>query len=223
MLQGRGTFRDDLRLLGRLGALAKEAHPDLLSACRRITPGDEFALSKVELEPLRRSHVSVRRASGAARLVAKQLLQALGGTPHIDLPRSTSGAPRWPRGFVGSLAHDEEFAVAVVASSHVLRGAGVDVEPRAPLPAHLLTIVATDSERRQLEGDLIAARQLFCMKEAVYKATNPLDGVFLEYHDIEVCMKSGIARTSSGHTLRIHTADSPRLLAVTIMSETGVV
>jgi 4'-phosphopantetheinyl transferase EntD len=99
----------------------------------------------------------------------------------------------------------------------------VDVEPCAPLPAHLLTEVATNSERRQLNGDLIAARQLFCMKEAVYKATNPLDGGFLDHHDIEVCMKSGIATTSSGHTLRIHTADSPRLLAVTVMSETCVV
>ena len=99
-------------------------------------------------------------------------------------------APRWPPGFVGSLAHDREFAVATVAPAASILGVGIDVEPRLPLPEELLNIIATPGERAQLKGDLVFARLLFCMKEAVYKATNPIDGVFLEHHDVEVCFGS---------------------------------
>jgi 4'-phosphopantetheinyl transferase EntD len=195
--------------------LAQQAHPELLAECRSIAAGDEFALTDAEITSIGNAVVSVRRASGAARLVAKELLSKLGSPPNLDLSKSASGAPRWPQGFVGSLAHDREVAVALVAPSRLLRSVGVDVEPTLPLPEHLLDLVATRSEQRQLAGSLVSARLLFCMKEAVYKATHPLDGVLLEHLDVEICLSSSTARTSSGHTLRIYTAEWPRLLALT--------
>lgn len=161
--------------------------------------------------PIRNAIAPVRRASGAARIVAKELPSKLGAPPNLDLSKSNSGAPLWPQSFVGSLAHDHEVAVALVAPSRSLRSVGVDVEPILPLPGHLLDLVATPSERRQLGGDLVFTRLLFCMKEAVYKATHPLDDVFLEHHDVEICLSSS-ARTSSGHTLSIYIAGWPRLL-----------
>ena len=77
---------------------------------------------------------------------------------------------------LGSLAHDDEFAVAAVTRAPSIRGVGIDVEPPLPLPGELLDVIATANEREQLKGDLISARLLFCMKEAVYKATYPIDG-----------------------------------------------
>jgi 4'-phosphopantetheinyl transferase EntD len=205
-----------------LAGLAAAAHPALRSGCRPITFGDEGALTVAELAPLRKAVISVRRASGAARVLARALLAEAGGPCAAQLPRARSGAPQWPQGFVGSLAHDAEFAVAVVAPSAALASVGVDLEPALPLPDGLLGLVATPAEQRQLNGDLLLARLLFCMKEAVYKATHPIDGVFLEHHDIEVCLESRMARTRSKRVLRIHTADWPRLLALTILERENI-
>ena len=201
----------------RLDALASAAHPQLRAACRKITAGDELALTPAELRPMGRSIDSVRRASGAARIVARTLLAKLGASPGVELPRSASRAPHWPPGFVGSLAHDHHYAAAAVARSLSLRGVGIDIEPPLPLPEGLLEIIATPREREQLNGDLVSARLLFCLKEAVFKATHPVDGVFLEHHDVEVSLASSVASTRSGRSLRIHWIDRPRLVALALL------
>jgi 4'-phosphopantetheinyl transferase EntD len=211
--------RDTLSQLSeRLGALAGAAHPQLRAACRRIAVGDEFALTPAELRPMNRAIASVRRASGAARIVAKALLAELGAPPPVELPRSASRAPQWPPGFVGSLAHDGEYAAAAVAPAPSIRGVGIDIEPPLPLPEDLLDVIATPGEREQLKGNLVSARLLFCMKEAVYKATHPIDGVFLEHHDVEVSLASSVALTSSGRCLRIYTMARPRLIALALLT-----
>ena len=165
-----------------------------------------------------RSIASVRRASGAARIAARTLLAKLGASAAVDLPRSASGAPQWPAGFIGSLAHDREFAVAAVALAGSLRSVGIDVEPPLPLPEDLLEMIATHSERKQINRDFVLARLLFCMKEAVYKATHPIDGVFLEHHDVEVSLASSVAITRSGHSLRVYTIARPRLIAIALLT-----
>jgi 4'-phosphopantetheinyl transferase EntD len=202
----------------RLDVLARAAHPELRAACRRIAAGDELALTPAELRPLERAVVSVRRASGAARIVAKALLAELGASAGVELTRSASRAPTWPNGFVGSLAHDKEYAAAAVARATSLRGVGIDIEPALPLPEELLDTIATRSERGQIKGDLVLARLLFCIKEAVYKAANPVDGVFLEHHDVEISLASSVALTSSGHSLRVYTIASPRLIALALLT-----
>ena len=202
----------------RLDSLARAAHPGLRAGCRSIATGDELALTPAELRPLERSIDSVRRASGAARIVAKALLKQLGAAPGVELPRSASRAPVWPPGFVGSLAHDDEYAAAAVASSVSLRGVGIDIEPALPLPEELLEMIATESELKQINGDLVLARLLFCMKEAVYKATHPTDGVFLGHHDVEVSLESSVALTISGHSLRVYTIERPRLVALALLT-----
>ena len=165
-----------------------------------------------------RAIASVRRASGAARIVARALLAELGAPPAVELPRSASRAPQWPPGFVGSLAHDGEYAAAAVAPAPSIRGVGIDIEPPLPLPEDLLDVIATPGEREQLKGNLVSARLLFCMKEAVYKATHPIDGVFLEHHDVEVSLASSVALTSSGRCLRIYTMARPRLIALALLT-----
>jgi 4'-phosphopantetheinyl transferase EntD len=203
----------------RLDILASAAHPQLRAAARKIAVGDEFALTPAELRPMDRAIASVRRASGAARIVAKALLAELGGPPAVELPRSSaSRAPQWPSGFVGSLAHDDEFAVAAVTRAPSIRGVGIDVEPPLPLPGDLLDVIATANEREQLKGDLVSARLLFCMKEAVYKATYPIDGMFLEHHDVEIHLTSSVALTNSGQSLRIYAMARPRLIALALLT-----
>jgi len=205
------------RIERQLGALAAGAHTALRAGCRIIQAGDEAALGLAEAAPMAGAVASVRRASGAARIVARRLLADLGAEASVELPRLASGAPSWPPGFVGSLAHDEAVAVAAVARSGALRSVGIDVEPALPLPAELLDLVAGPAERDEIAGDLIEARLLFCAKEAVYKATNPLDGAFLEHRDVEVRLRSGTASTRTGRSLRLFLSRSPRLLALALV------
>ena len=71
------------------------AVPGIAIAHRLISPGDENALMPEERGGFARSVVSVRRASGAARIVARELLGRL-GLPPAPLPRLRSAAT-WTR------------------------------------------------------------------------------------------------------------------------------
>ena len=202
-------------LTQQLHALAHAAHPALRAGCRVIQAGDEHALTAVEAGTMSGAVPAALRASGAARSAARAMLAAA-GLPEAELPRTATGAPRWPAGFIGSLAHDDAFAVAVVAPRGVCAGVGIDVEPALPLPLDLIDRIATPAERLWLRGDAVAARLLFCIKEAVYKASHPLDGQFLDHHDVEVAADLASARTVTGRVLRVHACRGARLLALAL-------
>src|SRR3989440_8524351 len=102
--------------------------PGIMIGHRLISPGDEHALLPEEAPAFASSVVKVRRASGAARIVARQLLARL-GYRQCPLPKAPSGAPIWPAGVVGSLTHDSRVAVAAVATSRDVGALGIDVEP----------------------------------------------------------------------------------------------
>jgi len=191
------------------------APPSVLTGCRLIEDGDETSLFPVEAAALRKFPVATRRASGAARRVARDLLAQF-GYQDCPLPRSAGGAPTWPRGVVGSLAHDHQFVVAAVGSSRELAGLGIDVEPAEELPHELVPVVCTPRERAMIAGHALAGRALFAAKEAVYKAVNPIDGVFLEHHDVEVELARDLAVVRGGRTVTLRWAYSPRILAIAV-------
>src|SRR5712664_4396824 len=115
-------------------ALRTLAPPGIIIGHRLITVGDEHVLLPEEAGAFARSAVPVRRASGAARIVARALLNQL-GQEMTALPKSLGGAPIWPKGVLGSLAHDSRVAVAAVGTSENREGVGIDVEPAETLPA----------------------------------------------------------------------------------------
>jgi len=152
---------------------------------RLISDGDECALLPEEADAFASSVVKKRRASGAARIVARELLAQLGCSYLTALPKSTSGAPIWPQGIVGSLAHDSRFAIAAVGRRHDVAALGIDIEPAESLPFEL-DLIATPKERLRINSYRYIGRLLFTAKEAVYKAVHPLDNIFLEHHDVEI-------------------------------------
>ena len=189
------------------------AVPGILVDHRLIQPGDELALLPVELAAFAASVIKVRQASGAARLAARALLQQLG---HVDqaVPKADTGAPIWPEGIVGSLAHDARVAVAAIARRRDVRSLGIDVEPAQPLDPDLVDLVATAGERRRIADDPYRGRLLFAVKEAVYKAVHPLDAVFLEHHDVEVDLASQIATVRGGRSVSFRYAASTHIVVV---------
>jgi 4'-phosphopantetheinyl transferase EntD len=159
--------------------------PGIMTGYRTISAGDELALMREEAPPFASSVVAVRRASGAARIVARRLLAQV-GHPGCALPKSSSGAPIWPDGIVGSLAHDSRRAVAAIAQRREFSALGIDVEPAEALPSEFLDLVVTPQERAELGKDPYNGRLLFAAKEAVYKAVYPLDQTFLDHHDVQI-------------------------------------
>jgi 4'-phosphopantetheinyl transferase EntD len=187
---------------------------------RRIGPGDDAAfVDSGDVATM--VNLSRRRASGAARIVARRLLGELGSDAAATLRRSPSGAPLWPEGIAGSLAHDDEWAVAAAArrarlAEHSVKGLGVDIEPAETLPADLVAYVLSDEERRRTGTDGVIGRLVFACKEAVYKAIHPLDGSPLDYSDIEIRLDDSTATLCDGRSLRLFTGGGPRLVAVAL-------
>ncbi|MBK7074566.1 MAG: 4'-phosphopantetheinyl transferase superfamily protein [Myxococcales bacterium] len=131
-----------------------------------------------------------RRAEFAAgRACARAALAALG---HAGAPvgRGDDRGPRWPAGVVGSITHCAGYVAAAVAPAAACRALGVDAEPNQPLPADVLTTVASATERRWLAatppGAICWDRLLFSAKESVYKAWRPVVGTWLGFEDVEL-------------------------------------
>jgi 4'-phosphopantetheinyl transferase EntD len=206
-----GVF--DPALQRELDALAV---PGLLIGHRVIATGDEKALRGEEAAALASRPPAARRASGAARIVARELLARLG---YLDalLPKGAAGEPLWPACIVGSLAHDDDVAVAAVALRRDFASIGIDVEPARALPADMLELVVTPPERRMIGDDLLHAKLLFAAKEAVYKAVYPLDTVFLEFSDIAVDLAAGKATTRNGRIVSLRYSTAAHIVALALL------
>ena len=202
----------DPSLQRELNALAP---PGLLIGHRLISPGDEDALLDEEAASIASAVVAARRASGAARIVARELLAQL-GHPRAPLPKSASGAPVWPAGIAGSLAHDDEVAVAAAGRQRDIGSVGIDVEPAVLLPPDTLELIATPNEQRNIADDPLRGKLLFAAKEAVYKAVYPLERVFLEFRDIEVDLAAREAVTRTGRGVALRYGVSPRVVVLAL-------
>ena len=192
------------------------AIPGVLIGHRLISPGDERALMPEEAPAFAASVLKVRQASGAARIVARQLLVGLGYAP-CPIPRGPSGAPIWPSGIIGSLAHDSLVAVAAVATTRDVGALGIDVEPAEALPPELLDLVATPRERQKMAEDPYAGRLLFAAKEAAYKAVYPLDQVFLDHHDVDIDFAARRASVCNGRVVELRFCIATHLIVVAFL------
>ena len=195
------------------------AVPGLLLGHRIITAGDENALRDAEAASLSARIADARRASGAARIVARELLTRL-GFPDAQVRKGDGGEPIWPAGVIGSLAHDDEVAVAAVALQRDFATVGIDVEPARELPADMRELIASPNELRAIADDPLKRKLLFVAKEAAYKAVYPLDRTFLEHHDVEIDLPSRKASVRNGRTVDLRFCVSTHLLALAFIRAT---
>lgn len=123
------------------------------------------------------------------RALVARALACLGSSDEVG--RDAQGAPCWPPGLVGSIAHSADHVFAAVAPVGRVLALGVDVEPDAPLPddAHQLVLRAEDHEalRVAFAGSATAhTRLVFSAKECVHKLLNPLNGAWLEFDEVSI-------------------------------------
>ncbi|MFB9981411.1 4'-phosphopantetheinyl transferase [Mesorhizobium kowhaii] len=171
---------------------------NVIVGIRPIERDDQFAMYASEVASMGRAVAKVRRGSGAARVVARTLLAHL-GFPSMPIVKTRSGVPIWPPGIVGSLAHHDTVAAAAIAGTQRIASLGIDIEPNEPLPDNLIELIATPNEQRMYDLRLLKRRDLFVLKEAVYKAYFPLYHQFLEFQDVEIDITARLAHVSKAN------------------------
>lgn len=138
---------------------------------------DETAILQT-LGPGRRTDFSL------GRLAAHHALRKLSDHAQPVL-RAKDGAPVWPDGITGSIAHSAGAALAVVASTKEMLSIGIDLEleTRAVAPEIFKRVGAGES------ADMFGQQTsltLFSIKEAGYKALRPLTNNSLTFADMKV-------------------------------------
>ncbi|MEM9580913.1 MAG: 4'-phosphopantetheinyl transferase superfamily protein [Pseudomonadota bacterium] len=124
----------------------------------------------------------------AGRDAARAAMRDLGVTP-AAIPQGADRAPIWPAELTGSIAHCDHICIAAVAPIKECVSLGLDIEPATPLADDLIPTVCTAGERRWLEAHPnpgLAAKKIFCAKEAVYKAQYPLSRTLIGFDAVEI-------------------------------------
>jgi 4'-phosphopantetheinyl transferase EntD len=140
-----------------------------------------------------------RREFATARACARAALARL-GEPPVPILRDSHGAPQWPEGVVGSIAHCAGYRAAVVSRSHDVAAIGFDAERNEPLPDRVLDEIALARERARIARLAAASpavhwdRLLFCAKESVYKTWFPLTGRWLDFDTADVSIEAASGR-----------------------------
>ena len=106
------------------------------------------------------------------------------GVAACEIPRH-GRLPVWPPSAVGSIAHTETLATAIVGPATAHDGLGIDIEARAAVSPQVAERVLTTAERAWLPAAEWRT-MVFSGKEAIYKAVYPLTGEFLGFRDVEL-------------------------------------
>jgi enterobactin synthetase component D len=120
------------------------------------------------------------------RLALRAACGQLGVTPP-PLLQTPRGAPILPKGLVGSVSHKSKLAVAM-ASRDDHRTLGVDLEDYGPERLNIAPRVLTAGELdevRKLQHDRqwMAILIRFSIKEAIYKALDPIVQRYVGFHE----------------------------------------
>jgi enterobactin synthetase component D len=142
--------------------------------------GDEQRLAAT-LAPKRQRELSAGRTA---------LRSALADLGHADAPAILAddrGAPQLPQGFVGSISHKNELAAALVAPAR--QGfVGIDIELAAPSRLPIERRILTPREQAHVFGRDVTL--YFSIKEAIYKAIDPMVRRYVGFTEVELDVRS---------------------------------
>jgi 4'-phosphopantetheinyl transferase EntD len=129
------------------------------------------------------------------RVAAREALQKVGHPP-IAIPAGTDRAPIWPAGIIGSIAHTQGMAVAVVARMEHVLAIGVDLEQSGAVTEDLWPELFLPEERAFLQsineaGRARLATAIFSVKEAFYKFQFPHTNERPAFQDVKLRLDIG--------------------------------
>lgn len=123
----------------------------------------------------------------AGRMAARGAMADL-GLPPAAVPMAEDRSPIWPAGLCGSISHSADLCLAAVAPLGGLRGIGIDLEPAVPLDPDLRDTILRPEERDVSD---LAAKLIFCAKEAAYKAQYGISRCLFDFHVLSVVLEPG--------------------------------
>jgi 4'-phosphopantetheinyl transferase EntD len=136
-----------------------------------------------------------REFAAGRRCAAGALFDA--GARDLTVGASPDRSPRWPAGFVGSIAHSDSFVWAAVARDTDLRSLGIDSEPIFDESAMRdAAPIAVDVGEWRVAGAADPAEHatlVFSAKESLYKCLYPCTRAFLEFADVQFESVDGTA------------------------------
>jgi 4'-phosphopantetheinyl transferase EntD len=166
-------------------------------------------LDPIEEAAIATASATRRREFHAGRTAARAALRDL-GVPYAILPKGADRLPRWPDGYLGSIAHCPGCCVAAAARCAHLAGVGLDAEVRCRVRPRLHAAICTASERSWMDtvdGGEETATLLFSAKEAVYKCLHPATGVRLDFADVNITVVRSWSAGPGGTAAGEFTAD----------------
>jgi enterobactin synthetase component D / holo-[acyl-carrier protein] synthase len=119
------------------------------------------------------------------------------GIPLLPVFRNKNRSPGWPFAMKGSIGHGAGIAAAIICKHHSnVLGIGMDVEDlsrnlKSDISNHILTPGEKELWGSHLEVPDKELKLIFSIKEAVYKCLQPIQGIFLGFHDAEVLTIEG--------------------------------
>ncbi len=129
-----------------------------------------------------------RQEFALGRMAARRALRQLGIVAGA-LPVRADRQASWPAGVTGSISHNDQWCVAVVAKQPNIVSIGVDIEVATPLDAGLEHLVCLASEQAKTAQDResgLTAKRIFSAKEAAFKCQYPLTQRMFGFERFEV-------------------------------------
>jgi 4'-phosphopantetheinyl transferase EntD len=170
-----------------------------------------------------------RRASFiGGRVALRAAIAALGdGAPPAAILSTARGAPALPPGYVGSISHKRELAVAIAARAEPTprTTVGIDVEIPRAFRADVTGRVLTADERAAVAAMDASARDAeilfrFAAKEAIYKALDPWVQRLVSFQEVEL-VTDGDGRRAA--RLALARGEGPFTVAVDDVGGDGLV
>jgi 4'-phosphopantetheinyl transferase EntD len=165
----------------------------------------------VELDdtaPLVGDEISIAAALGPVRrrefISGRSALRSLLGEPVAIVP-DDRGAPQLPAGWVGSISHKGERAAALIAPAG--QGfIGLDIELAAPPRQPIEKRILTPREQQRVTDGRDVTRH-FAIKEAIYKAIDPMVRRYVGFTEVEL-------EIAADGSCAVHILDASRLPVV---------
>jgi 4'-phosphopantetheinyl transferase EntD len=137
----------------------------------------------------------------------RALCEALGEA--LEIGKSDRGAPLVPRGH-GSIAHkagpDRVVAVAI-AAPHLV---GIDIERALPPRQAIERRILTPGELTRLGKDRRQVALMFAIKEAIYKAIDPVVRRYVGFTEVEIDLEARTVMTALPFDLEFWWTELPQ-------------
>ena len=144
---------------------------------------DAEGLLGSEFEAIKTAIPKRKNEFAAGRRAARRCLKTH-GLENAEVPAARTRAPIWPKGFIGSITHDNGLAVAAVALQSNVDFVGIDLAEATPFPENLRDAVLRSDDEAALGG--LEARAVFSAKEALFKALFPSVEQFVGFDATDV-------------------------------------